>query len=73
MAEFRRFSKLAHPVQSIWCSRDCPKDSAKEGKNTMQSFNNMSSRLFAAVSAFAVSAVFFAAAIVPASPAGFIA
>lgn len=42
----------------------------KEGKVSMQSFNSMSSRVFAAVSAFAVSAVFFAAAIVPASPAG---
>lgn len=36
----------------------------------MQSFNQMGNRVLAAVSAFAVSAVFFAAAIVPASPAG---
>ena len=39
----------------------------------MQAFNEMSSRVLAAVPAFAVSAVFFAAAIVPASPAGILA
>ena len=39
----------------------------------MQAFNEMSSRVLAAVSAFAFSAVFLAAAIVPASPAGILA
>lgn len=39
----------------------------------MQSLNEMGSRVLAAVSAFAFSAVFFAAAIVPASPNGILA
>ncbi|RIV76784.1 hypothetical protein D2V04_11525 [Pelagerythrobacter aerophilus] len=69
MAEFCGFHELARPVQSMERSRDWPSNS-KEGKVSMQSFNDMSNRVLAAVSAFAVSAVFFAAAIVPASPAG---
>jgi hypothetical protein len=39
----------------------------------MSAYETTTSRAFAAVFAFAVSAVFMAAAIVPASPAGFVA
>lgn len=70
MTEFRRSYELARTVQSMGCSRDWPSNDTRKGKVSMQSFNQMSNRVLAAVSAFAVSAVFFAAAIVPASPAG---
>lgn len=70
MAEFCHFRKLARGVQSMGCSRDWPSNDTRKGRVSMQSFNQMSNRVLAAVSAFAVSAVFFAAAIVPASPAG---
>ena len=73
MADFRRFSSLAHPVQCIWHPRTVREKQTKvQGEMKMSAFEYAGNRALAAVFAFAVSAVCMAAAIVPASPNGFI-
>lgn len=71
---FLRFFKFGTPVAKHWSTRMTGgKQTKVQGDYPMSILENASSRALAAVFAFGVSAMFMAAAIVPASPAGLIA
>ncbi|HEY8603583.1 hypothetical protein [Tsuneonella suprasediminis] len=64
-AEFRRFSKLARPLQSLWHQPDTVFGTTFERENIMQIFNRLSDKAAAAIMSLGLTVAVFAFAIVP--------
>lgn len=74
MTDSSHFFELARALQSVWhLPGSAGREKGKRETLIMNAIEFASNKAFAAVFAFAVSAVCMAAAIVPASPAGLIA
>lgn len=64
-AEFRHFSKLARPLQSLWHQPSAVFGTTFERENIMQLFNLFSDKAAAAVMSLGLTVAVFAFAIVP--------
>lgn len=67
MAEFRRFSKTGTAYAELFPSPGQHRKQPRKRKIIMTNINDTAAKFFAAVSALAVSAVFMATAIAPAT------
>tara|TARA_B100001057_G_scaffold485995_1_gene566486 strand:- start:1202 stop:1546 length:345 start_codon:yes stop_codon:yes gene_type:complete len=70
---FLRFLEFGTPIAMYWASRMVRENKPRFKELPMSIFDYASNRAVAAVFALSVSAMFMAAAIIPASPAGLVA